>query len=145
MIVNRLHSVGKQSGFTLIELLIAISILALGLLAVATMQSIALNSNSVSNKVSVASYLAQQVAEEICARDIDDPLLNTNSSGSYQFTDWTSGTQQIVSSVSVTGAGTFSASYNIQANTYYGTPFTGMTQIRVTVKNATYTTHKMVL
>ena len=143
------HSDSKQGGFTLLELLVAITILIIGLSAVATMQAIALSSNSVSNKVSVASFIAQQVAEEISSRNISDPILNHNSTGTYQFTDWSTGAQQIVSGLSITSAGTYTASYTIQANTYNGTTFTGMTEIQVTVSAnnvpITYTTHKMVL
>jgi type IV pilus modification protein PilV len=143
------HIDNKQSGFTLLELLVAITILLIGLTAVASMQAIALRSNSVSNKVSVASFIAQQVAEEISSRNSSDPILNHTSTGTYQFTDWSTGAQQIVSGLSITSAGTYTATYTIQANTYNGTAFTGMTEIQVTV-NAnnvpiTYTAHKMVL
>ena len=124
-------------------------IMTIGLLAVATMQAVALNANSVANRVSVTNFLAQQVAEEISSRNISDPLLNNNSTGTYQFADWSTGAQQIVSSLSITGAGAVAATYNIQANTFNGSPFLGMTEIQVTVNHGafttTYTTHKMVL
>jgi len=147
MPVNTLHNndKNKQSGFTLIELLIAIVIISIGLSAVVTMQAVALDSNAIANRVSVSSLLAQQVAEEISSRSSSDPFLNTNSAGTYQFADWSSGAQQLVSSLNIPGAGTFTASYTIQANTFNGASFPGMTEIQVTVNNATYTTHKMVL
>ena len=145
MVADTLHINNKQSGFTLIELLVAIMILAIGLSAAATMQAVALDSNSIANRISVSSSLAQQVAEEISSRNIADPLLNTNSAGTYQFVDWSTGAQQLVNSLSIAGAGTFTASYTIRANTFNGASFPGMTEIQVTVNNVTYTTHKMVL
>ena len=149
MDADREHDDIKQGGFTLLELLVAITILLIGLMAVAQMQAVGISSNSVSNKVSVGSFLAQQVAEEISSRNSSDPLLNSTSAGTYQFVDWSSGTQKVVNGLSITSAGTYTATYNIQANTYNGAAFTGMTEIAVTVKvngvPITYTTHKMVL
>ncbi len=145
MVADTQHIKNKQSGFTLIELLVAIVILAIGLSAAATMQAVALDSNSIANRVSVSSFLAQQVAEEISSRNIADPIFKTNSQGlPYQFVDWSTGAEQQVYSLTIPGAGTFTASYSIQANTFNGASFPGMTEIQVTVNNVTYTTHKMV-
>ena len=144
MVADTQHIKNKQSGFTLIELLVAIVILAIGLSAAATMQAVALDSNAIANRVSVSSFLAQQVAEELSSRNIADPLFKTNSSGTYQFVDWSTGAQQLVNSLTIPGAGTFTASYTIQANTFNGASFPGMTEIQVTVNNVTYTTYKMV-
>jgi prepilin-type N-terminal cleavage/methylation domain-containing protein len=154
MVANIKHMTDKQDGFTLLELLIAIAFLAIGLSATAAMQAVAINGNSVANKVSVASFLAQQIAEEISSRDISDPSLNTAGNGPYMFVDWSSGSQQIVSQLSITGAGIFTATYNIQPNwsPYSGSlpGLTGSTEITVNVTatnpayTATYTTYKMV-
>ena len=144
MVADTQHIKNKQSGFTLIELLVAIVILAIGLSAAATMQAVALDSNAIANRVSVSSFLAQQVAEELSSRNIADPLFKTNSSGTYQFVDWSTGAQQLVNSLTIPGAGTFTASYTIQANTFNGASFPGMTEIQVMVNNVTYTTYKMV-
>lgn len=144
MVADTQYIKNKQSGFTLIELLVAIVILAIGLSAAATMQAVALDSNAIANRVSVSSFLAQQVAEELSSRNIADPLFKTNSSGTYQFVDWSTGAQQLVNSLTIPGAGTFTASYTIQANTFNGASFPGMTEIQVMVNNVTYTTYKMV-
>jgi len=142
---DKLHINIKQSGFTMLELLVAITLIVIGLSAAASMQAIAVNSNSVANKVSVSSFLAQQVAEEISSRNMSDPLLNSNSGGTYQFVDWSTGVEVLTNSLTIPGAGTFTATYTIKANTYNGATFAGMTEITVTVNNITYTTYKMVL
>jgi prepilin-type N-terminal cleavage/methylation domain-containing protein len=139
---------GKQKGFTLIELLIAIMILAVGLSAAAAMQAVALNSNAVANRVSVASFLAQQAAEEISSRNISDPILNTDvSNAAYPFIDWSTGVPVQTTVLTMPGAGTFSATYTIRTNRspVDGSYLLGMTEITVTVGNSTYTTHKMVI
>ncbi len=133
-----------QDGFTLIELLVAIVLITIGLSAAAAMQAVALNSNSVANRVSVSSFMAQQVAEEISSRNATDPIFTANSAGTYQFADWSTGALQQVSGLHILSAGTFTANYTIQANTFNGSPFVGTAEIQVTVNNVTYTTHKMV-
>ena len=56
-----------QEGLTLVEVIIAISILTIGLLAVASMQIMAINSNSFANRVTVATNLAQEKLEDLMA------------------------------------------------------------------------------
>lgn len=61
------RAIADPQGFTLLEILIAITILAIGLLAVASMATIVIKSNSASNKLSIASMLVQDKLEEIRA------------------------------------------------------------------------------
>jgi prepilin-type N-terminal cleavage/methylation domain-containing protein len=53
----------KQDGFTLIEVLVALTILAVGLLALALMQTTAIKANALSSKSTVATQLAQDRLE----------------------------------------------------------------------------------
>ena len=54
-----------EGGFTLIEVLIAMAILTIGLLAVATMQVSAIHGNKMGNEISRATFLAQDKLEEL--------------------------------------------------------------------------------
>ena len=54
-----------NKGFTLLEVLIAISIFAVGLLGVATMQISAIRGNRLGNEVTQATFLGQAKLEEL--------------------------------------------------------------------------------
>jgi prepilin-type N-terminal cleavage/methylation domain-containing protein len=54
-----------QSGFSMVEVLVAILLLTVGLLALATMQTQAVASNSYGNKLTEATFLAQDKMEEL--------------------------------------------------------------------------------
>jgi type IV pilus assembly protein PilV len=56
-----------ENGFTILEVLVAITIFAIGLLAVATMQSNAITGNSFSQRHTVATALAQGALESVMA------------------------------------------------------------------------------
>jgi type IV pilus assembly protein PilV len=55
----------ERSGFTLIEVLIALTILAVGLLALATMQIVSIRGNAFSTEMTYATMLAQSRLEQI--------------------------------------------------------------------------------
>jgi len=54
-----------QQGFTLVEILVAITLMLLGVFAVLGMQTVALQSNSIANQLSVATSLASEALEDI--------------------------------------------------------------------------------
>ena len=61
------RAITDPQGFTLLEILIAVAILAIGLLAVASMGTIVIKSNAASNRLSIAATLVQDKLEEIRA------------------------------------------------------------------------------
>ena len=64
--MNRVRSrLSNESGFTLIEVLIGISIFAIGILAVASMQMRTVRNTAVGNLTSQATMLANQKMEEV--------------------------------------------------------------------------------
>ena len=57
----------RESGFTLLEVIIAISILTVGLLAVASMQAAAIRGNSFANQATESTTWAQDKLEDLMA------------------------------------------------------------------------------
>ena len=64
------------NGFTILEVLIAVTIFAIGLLAVATMQSNAITGNAFSQRHTVATALAQGALESVMALPSDNILFD---------------------------------------------------------------------
>jgi type IV pilus assembly protein PilV len=65
-----------EQGFTLIEILIAITVFAIGILAVGKMQIAAIQGNSRANHLTEAVTLAQSKMEELISLNYNDPLLD---------------------------------------------------------------------
>ena len=122
-----IKTIQKDQGFTLIEVLIAITIFAVGLLAVAAMQTSAITVNSTAGQITTRMTWAQDKLEELMVlpysdhllEDLGDPPSGTDSEGEshqettsdgYYTISWTvtnntpiSGTKLIT--VAVTGRG----------------------------------------
>jgi type IV pilus assembly protein PilV len=67
----------KEDGYTLIEVLIAITIFAVGLLAVAGMQTSAIRMNSTAGKLTNLSTWGMDKVEELLAYPYSHPLLDS--------------------------------------------------------------------
>jgi type IV pilus assembly protein PilV len=91
--LGRKKRIKEQGGFTLIEVLIGLSILTVGILAVATMQISAIRGNHFSDNTTTALILAEQKMEDLLNRDFNDPALtntepaNDNNLGSTETID----------------------------------------------------------
>jgi len=71
-----MRTLKKTDGYTLIEVLIAITIFAVGMLAVAGMQTLAVRLNSTAGKLTNLSMLGMDKIEELSALPYSDPLLD---------------------------------------------------------------------
>ena len=69
----------RQSGFTLVETLIAVIILVVGLVSVSHLMMVAINSNNIANRSTVATSLASQRMEELMAVPYTALADNTNA------------------------------------------------------------------
>ena len=65
----------REAGFTLIEVLVAMVVLSIGLLGVASMQVVATQVNGVSNGISRGIVVAQDKLEELMVLDYGDAAL----------------------------------------------------------------------
>ena len=89
MIVSQLNKIKKSdAGFTLIEILIAISIFAVGMLAVASMQISGLQGNATANVLSGAAAWGADRVETLIAlpydhADLDPGVVKTATEGRY--------------------------------------------------------------
>lgn len=66
---------GRENGYTLVEVLIGITILTVGMLAVAMIQHMAIGTVDRSGSVTIAVNIAQRYLEEIIDMDYRDPRI----------------------------------------------------------------------
>jgi len=76
------HFVKNENGFSLIEVLIAMAILAIGMLAAASMQYSAIRNNTKGNIYTQANMLAKARLEALKNQDIDALVAGTYSDSS---------------------------------------------------------------
>ena len=69
----------SEAGFTLLEVIAAVSILTVGLLAVASMQTAAIQANDKAYRVTEGATWAQNRLETLMALPYDDPLLDNGT------------------------------------------------------------------
>lgn len=106
------HNVLKnQAGFSLVELLVAVTIFAVGLLATASMQITALQSNAGAHKMTTINAAAAGIMEEILTWAPDDPRL-VDDAGNPHLWDFDPATAGI-NPLTVQGGGNFNAQYTV--------------------------------
>lgn len=120
------YQLTDKAGFTLIEVLIAITIFAIGLLALAGMQVTGIRTNATASEITARAALAEGIMEEITS-DGSGYGAPTGGSLNWDF-DGEGETSHVVA-----GAGNFSATYSITGNT----PVNGVSEIVVTVEGTT--------
>jgi type IV pilus assembly protein PilV len=67
----------KKGGYTLIEVLVSLTIFAVGMLAIAGMQTTAIRMNSIAGKLTNLSTWGMDKIEELSALSYSDPLLDS--------------------------------------------------------------------
>ncbi|CAG0941330.1 hypothetical protein ANRL1_00500 [Anaerolineae bacterium] len=113
----------NQHGFTLVEMLVAILLMTVGIFALVGMQTVSMNANSISMKLSVATSLAQEVLEDIVSWRPNDSRLTTAGPQTYDLDP-----KPTATSITIQGAGTYSATYITTAG-----PTDGTVRVTVTV------------
>ena len=140
-----MNSPKKEAGFTLVEILIAITILAFGLLAVATMQATSIKGNSQAISITEGVTIAQDKIEEFIGLDYNHAdISDTDNDGTSQDTAPDDGVDDDGGNFGLdntTGAGVAAADhtdsygrYNIYWNVAVDEPINNMKTIRVIVQ-----------
>ena len=86
--MSDLTSGKKSGGFTLIEVLVAIVILSIGLLGMASLTTGIINGNAFSKNASTATTLAQDKMEEIWEQDYSDVAVEGPANLSSSFANY---------------------------------------------------------
>lgn len=110
-----------QSGFSMIELLVAVVILAVGLLGLMELQFTAMRANTKGEGIMVAASLAQEVIEQITAKDGADSMFDDPTGNDYP---WQSGV------ITAADGSSYEVTYDLEKD-YQGV--TDLCRIRVNV------------
>jgi type IV pilus assembly protein PilV len=111
----------KEDGFTLIEILIALTIFAVGLLAIAALQTSAISMNSTSNKLTNLSTVAMDQIERLSALPYNDTALNAGTYG------------PTTSPPTTSPSADYSITYTVTVGVTYGVSLPNIKNIFVTV------------
>lgn len=122
----------NNKGFTLIEILIAITIFAVGLLAIAGMQANAIRHNTGSTLRTSGTALAHGVMEQVLSLNDDEVLLRTNGVNNASIDPNNLDGDNNVTTLTLQGGGTYTATWTVTVDN----PTTRISQIDVTVQDA---------
>ncbi len=138
----------NDKGFSLVELLIAISLLAIGLLAAASMQTTAINKNSYADINTTATMVAQQVMDDLMSVELQPNSTVPNTQYWYTLFNQGAANQPYnrfppinalgtvptgTTNLQVNGMGTFTANYTLTPNT--PTQYVSQVQVWVFLNN----------
>ncbi|WP_316346868.1 prepilin-type N-terminal cleavage/methylation domain-containing protein [Desulfuromonas acetoxidans] len=130
----------KEAGFSLIELLVALTIFAIGLLALAGMQVTALRGNSHAHGVTVLTALADGIIEDLWARSGDDEVVISETAGAVSWpADFND--PDTAQEWNIEGAGLCTATYQVTLDT----PIVGVSTIVVEVASPDRSITKQIL
>ncbi|OGP14238.1 MAG: hypothetical protein A2052_01765 [Deltaproteobacteria bacterium GWA2_54_12] len=119
-----MSTVKTEKGFTLLELLVAMSILTIGLLGLASMMSSGIGTDRFAHMVAVEGSVGSLVVEEITSRDGDDPIFASTVVGATYDLDTGS-----VATTRVVNGRTYTATYSVTPNS----PVTGVSMVTVNI------------
>lgn len=118
------NAMTNQKGFTLLELLVAMTILTIGLLGLASMMTSGIGSDRFAHTVAVEGSIGSLVMEELTSRDGDDAIFDaTVTNVTYDLDPGSAATTRVVN------GRTYSATYSVTPNT----PVTGVAAVSVSV------------
>jgi type IV pilus assembly protein PilV len=119
-----------QKGFTLLELLVAMSILTVGLLGLASMMTSGIGSDRFAHTFAVEGSVGSLALEELTSRDGDDPVFASTVAGAtYDLDPGSAATTRTVNGRS------YSATYSITPNS----PVTGVAMVSVSITSGSRT------
>lgn len=122
----------NNKGFTLIEVMIAITIFAVGLLAIAGLQANAIRHNSGSTLRTTGSALAQGVMEQVLSLESDNPLFRINGTNAATIDPNNGDGDGNTTTLRLQGGGFYTANWVVTVDT----PVTRISRIVVNVQEA---------
>jgi len=127
---NAANKVFKDSkGFTLLEVIMAISILTIGILAVASMQALAIRGNAISRVYTESTDRAQDMAEKLLSSNLADAKLSdADGDGVAGLNDTGANADH-----SDTSHSKYAIYWNVVSNWAGGSAETGVNTVRVIV------------